>query len=45
MKFLRISVINWNKIFDDKDLEVWNRLISNFWLLEKVSLSNDIFVW
>lgn len=31
----RISAINWNKIEDDKDLEVWNRLTSNFWLPEK----------
>lgn len=42
MKLSRISAINWNKISDDKDLEVWNRLTSNFWLPEKVSLSNDI---
>ncbi|MCL0126958.1 hypothetical protein, partial [Klebsiella pneumoniae] len=26
MKLSRISAINWNKIQDDKDLEVWNRL-------------------
>lgn len=36
MKLSRISAINWNKIQDDKDLEVWNRLTSNFWLPEKV---------
>ncbi len=30
MKLSRISAINWNKISDDKDLEVWNRLTSNF---------------
>lgn len=24
MKLSRISAINWNKISDDKDLEVWN---------------------
>lgn len=41
----RISAINWNKIEDDKDLEVWNRLTSNFWLPEKVPLSNDIPSW
>ena len=41
----RISAINWNKIEDDKDLEVWNRLTSNFWLPEKVPLSNDIPAW
>ncbi|ENV9333637.1 class 1b ribonucleoside-diphosphate reductase subunit beta [Klebsiella aerogenes] len=40
-----ISAINWNKIEDDKDLEVWNRLTSNFWLPEKVPLSNDIPHW
>ena len=37
--------INWNRIEDDKDLEVWNRLTSNFWLPEKVPLSNDIQSW
>lgn len=41
----RISAINWNKIEDDKDLEVWNRLTANFWLPEKVPLSNDIPSW
>jgi ribonucleoside-diphosphate reductase beta chain len=45
MKLSRISAINWNKISDDKDLEVWNRLTSNFWLPEKVPLSNDIPAW
>jgi len=39
------NAINWNKIQDDKDLEVWNRLTSNFWLPEKVPLSNDIPSW
>lgn len=45
MKLSRVSAINWNKIEDDKDLEVWNRLTSNFWLPEKVPLSNDIPAW
>ncbi|MCS3465655.1 MULTISPECIES: class 1b ribonucleoside-diphosphate reductase subunit beta [Citrobacter] len=45
MKLNRVSAINWNKIEDDKDLEVWNRLTSNFWLPEKVPLSNDIPAW
>ncbi|MEN3930309.1 class 1b ribonucleoside-diphosphate reductase subunit beta [Microvirga sp. W0021] len=40
-----ISAINWNRIIDDKDLEVWNRLTGNFWLPEKVPLSNDIPSW
>ncbi|PIE14084.1 MAG: class 1b ribonucleoside-diphosphate reductase subunit beta [Rhodobacterales bacterium] len=37
--------INWNRLEDDKDLEVWNRLTVNFWLPEKVPLSNDIQSW
>ncbi|WP_321337061.1 class 1b ribonucleoside-diphosphate reductase subunit beta [uncultured Cohaesibacter sp.] len=37
--------INWNRIEDEKDLEVWNRLTGNFWLPEKVPLSNDIPSW
>ncbi|EOU9539579.1 class 1b ribonucleoside-diphosphate reductase subunit beta [Cronobacter dublinensis] len=41
----RISAINWNHLQDEKDLEVWNRLTSNFWLPEKVPLSNDIPAW
>ena len=39
------NAINWNDIQDPKDLEVWNRLTSNFWLPEKVPLSNDIQSW
>ncbi|MDU0479057.1 class 1b ribonucleoside-diphosphate reductase subunit beta [Staphylococcus chromogenes] len=37
--------INWNRTVDDKDLEVWNRLTANFWLPEKVPLSNDLPDW
>lgn len=37
--------INWNLLQDDKDLEVWNRLTVNFWLPEKVPLSNDVQSW
>ncbi|MGM7667178.1 class 1b ribonucleoside-diphosphate reductase subunit beta [Microbacterium sp. A93] len=40
-----VEAINWNRIQDDKDVEVWNRLTSNFWLPEKVPLSNDIQSW
>ncbi len=28
--------INWNKLHDDKDMDIWNRLTVNFWLPEKV---------
>lgn len=41
----RVQAINWNRVDDDKDLEVWNRLVNNFWLPEKVPLSNDIQSW
>lgn len=37
--------INWNKIQDPIDLDVWNRLTANFWLPEKVPLSNDVQSW
>lgn len=40
-----IPAINWNKIEDEKDLEVWNRLTGNFWLPEKIPLSNDVPSW
>lgn len=39
------EAINWNRIEDDKDVEVWNRLVSNFWVPEKIPLSNDIKSW
>ncbi|GIG25035.1 class 1b ribonucleoside-diphosphate reductase subunit beta [Cellulomonas denverensis] len=41
----RVQAINWNRLEDDKDLEVWDRLTGNFWLPEKVPLSNDIQSW
>jgi ribonucleoside-diphosphate reductase beta chain len=37
--------INWNKVEDPIDLDVWNRLTQNFWLPEKVPLSNDVQSW
>lgn len=37
--------INWNRLQDDKDLEIWHRLTANFWLPEKVPLSNDLPQW
>ncbi|MEL3948411.1 MULTISPECIES: class 1b ribonucleoside-diphosphate reductase subunit beta [Streptomyces] len=41
----RLRPVNWNRVADEKDLEVWNRLTSNFWLPEKVPLSNDTGAW
>ncbi|MGV0359988.1 class 1b ribonucleoside-diphosphate reductase subunit beta [Corynebacterium mastitidis] len=40
-----IRPINWNLLEDPKDTEVWRRLTSNFWLPEKVPLSNDLPAW
>ena len=37
--------VNWNRIEDPIDLEVWNRLTANFWLPEKVPISNDVQSW
>lgn len=42
---MTFEAINWNKVEDDKDLEVWDRLTGNFWLPEKIPLSNDIPSW
>src|SRR5699024_7804619 len=39
------SAINWNRVDDEKDAEVWDRLTGNFWLPEKVPLSNDVQSW
>jgi ribonucleoside-diphosphate reductase beta chain len=41
----RVQAINWNRVQDDKDVDVWNRLVNNFWLPEKVPLSNDVQSW
>src|SRR4051812_18578125 len=40
-----VQAINWNRIQDDTDVAVWNRLVNNFWLPEKVPLSNDLQSW
>lgn len=40
-----MKAINWNHIDDPVDLEVWNRVTANFWLPEKIALSNDIPSW
>lgn len=40
-----VRAINWNRIEDPIDLDVWNRLTANFWLPEKVPVANDIQSW
>lgn len=41
----KMRSINWNVINDDKDLEVWTRVTQNFWLPEKIPVSNDLTSW
>lgn len=41
----RMRAINWNRLPDPKDAQVWERLTGNFWLPEKVPLSNDSASW
>lgn len=45
MQSLIAQGINWNRVTDEKDSEVWGRLTQNFWLPEKVPLSNDLPSW
>ena len=40
-----VEAVDWNRIEDDVDLAVWDRLTGNFWLPEKVPLSNDLPSW
>ncbi|WP_036499431.1 class 1b ribonucleoside-diphosphate reductase subunit beta [[Mycoplasma] testudinis] len=41
----KMRAANWNVINDDKDLEVWTRVTQNFWIPEKIPVSNDISSW
>ncbi|WP_305093364.1 class 1b ribonucleoside-diphosphate reductase subunit beta [Prescottella sp. R16] len=41
----RVHAINWNRLPDPEDAKVWDRLTGNFWLPEKVPLSNDLPSW
>lgn len=40
-----VSAVNWNRIPDEVDDQVWGRLTTNFWLPEKVPISNDLPSW
>ena len=37
--------INWNRVEDPVDKDVWDRLTTNFWIDTKVPLSNDLPSW
>ncbi|AGY41626.1 Ribonucleotide reductase of class Ib (aerobic), beta subunit [Mesoplasma florum W37] len=41
----KMRSVNWNVVNDEKDLEVWNRITQNFWLPEKIPVSNDLTSW
>lgn len=38
------EAINWNRV-DPYELEVWNRLVGNFWTPERIPLANDLQSW
>lgn len=40
----KVLAINWNNV-PDLEKMLWNKLTENFWLPEKISLSNDIQSW
>lgn len=39
------DAINWNRVEDPIDKQVWERLTANFWLDTKVPISNDLGSW
>lgn len=45
MKLKRLNAINWNRVQDSKDLDVWHRVANNFWLPERIPVSNDLQSW
>jgi ribonucleoside-diphosphate reductase beta chain len=42
---MKKEAINWNRIEDKVDNDVWQKLTSNFWLPERVPLANDVNSW
>lgn len=42
---MNLKGINWNSVPDSKDKEIWDRSVQNFWLPEKIPLSNDRVSW
>jgi ribonucleoside-diphosphate reductase beta chain len=41
----KIEAINWNTVPDKVDKTIWDKLLQNFWLPEKIALSNDLKTW
>jgi ribonucleoside-diphosphate reductase beta chain len=44
-KTTAIKAINWNKIEDEKDSQVFDRMKTNVWFPEKVAIANDMQSW
>lgn len=42
---MTLEGVNWNKIEDSVDKEVWDKCVANFWVPEKIPLSNDEQSW
>lgn len=40
-----LEAINWNQIEDQTDKDVFDRLVSNFWVPEKIPVANDQKSW
>ncbi len=40
-----IKAINWNKIEDEKDVQVFDRMKTNVWFPEKIAVANDMNSW
>jgi len=40
-----VPAINWNRLPDPMDGIAWNQLTENFWLPEKIAVSNDLPSW
>lgn len=40
-----VKAVDWNRPAQPIDLEVWQKQTSNFWLPEKIPLSNDLKSW
>lgn len=42
---MSLTAIDWNNVQDPMDDMVWDRLTTNFWLPEKIPVSNDLPSW
>lgn len=39
-----VNPINWNEV-DEYEMDIWNKVVQNFWVPEKIALSNDLPSW